>query len=49
MSMKPLCVVCGGVFGAKRRKLGYTLCRACGAMAEVKQKRGERNERNKTD
>lgn len=28
--MKPLCVSCGEVFSAKRRKLGYLLCLDCG-------------------
>lgn len=28
--MKPMCVSCGEVFSAKRRKLGYQLCLDCG-------------------
>lgn len=28
--MRPLCVSCGDVFSAKRRKLGYHLCLDCG-------------------
>lgn len=28
--MKPICVSCGELYSAKRRKLGYQLCLDCG-------------------